>query len=111
MHQVAPLHCGNVVGANSKILRKVSESVVLGLGTKCSRQTSTLLWLETRPVYGLWCVGSIQSATVQTSALSHNPRHPRNSNKNLEHKSQFGQTFGGKNNSGCCAICCPVVGP
>ena len=30
MHQVAPLHCGNVAGANSKILRKVSESVVLG---------------------------------------------------------------------------------
>lgn len=30
MHQVAPLHCGTVAGANSKNLRKVSESMVLG---------------------------------------------------------------------------------
>ena len=71
MHQVAALHCGTVHGANSKNLCKVSESEVLG--NKMQPPNITLLWLETRPVYELWCVGSLRSATVQRSALSHNP--------------------------------------
>ena len=68
MHQVAALHCGTVAGANSKNLCQVSESEVLRY-----KMQPPLLWLETRPVYELWCVGFLRSATVQRSALSHNP--------------------------------------